>query len=187
MESEQIIGLIDILAWPITVLAIAFALRSPLLKLISRINAVEAGGVRAEFGVEMFEARQIAEENGNTNESKTYDSKGSQLQRLAEFSPNGAVVDAWREVELATISAALHNNLEVRGSKGRVSGNAAVREMREQGLISPSTYELYSKLKELRNKAAHSSETIATSDAKEYSLAALELASKFREIRGKPN
>lgn len=187
MEAEQLIQLIEILAWPITVLAIASALRSPLLKLIARINAVEAGGVRAEFGAQLFEFRQTTEDNGSDNELKVYDSKGSQLQRLAEFSPNGAVVDAWREVELATISAALHNNLEVRGAKGRVSGNAAVREMREQGLINQSTYEVYLKLKDLRNKAAHSSETIESSDAKEYSLAALELASKFREIRSKPN
>ena len=187
MEAEQIIKLIEILAWPITVLAIASALRPPILNLIARINAVEAGGVRAEFGAELIEARQITEENESINLPKAYDSKGSQLQRLAELSPNGAVVDAWREVELATISAALHNDLNVRGAKGRVSGNAAVREMQMKSLISQSTYELYEKLKDLRNKAAHSSETIETSDAKEYSLAALELASKFREIHSKPN
>ncbi|WP_339460449.1 hypothetical protein [Pseudomonas sp. EA_105y_Pfl2_R69] len=187
MEAEQVINLVEILAWPITVLAILSALRAPLLKLIARINAVEAGGVRAEFGIEIFEMRQVVEDNGNINELKVCDSKGSQLQRLAELSPNGAVVDAWREVELATISAALHNNLEVRGAKGRVSGNAAVRKMREQGLIPQSTYEYYIKLKDLRNKAAHSSETIESSDAKEYSLVALDLASKFREIRSKPS
>ncbi|WP_144381022.1 hypothetical protein [Stutzerimonas stutzeri] len=187
MEAEQIIKLIEILAWPITVLAIASALRPPILKLIARINAVEAGGVRAEFGAELIEARLITEESEFINEPNTLDSKGIQLQRLAELSPNGAVVDAWREVELATISAALHSGLAVRGAKGRVSGNAAVREMQTQGIISQSTYELYAKLKDLRNKAAHSSEIIESSDAKEYSLAALELASKFREIHSKPN
>lgn len=187
MEAEQIIQLIGILAWPITVLAIASALRPIILKLLARIKAVEAGGVRAEFGAELIEVRQITEDNKFINEPKAYDSKGSQLQRLAELSPNGAVVDAWREVELAIISAALHNGLGVRGAKGRVSGNAAIKEMQEEGLVSQSVYELYTKLKDLRNKAAYSSEIIETSDAKEYSLAALELASKFREFRSKNN
>ena len=184
MEPTQIIKLIEILAWPLTVLAIASAIRSPVIKLIARVNAVEAGGIRAEFGADLIEVRQIIEENEFVNKPKAYDSKGSQLQRLAEFSPNGAVVDAWREVELAAISAALHSGLNVRGGKGRVSGNAAVEEMQAQGLISQSAYELYTRLKDLRNKAVHSAETIEASDAKEYSLAALELASKFREFNG---
>ena len=187
MEPTQIIELTQILAWPLTVLAIASVLRSPVIKLIARINAVEAGGVRAEFGVGMIEVRQINQENKFGKKPGVYDSKGSQLQRLAEHSPNGAVVDAWREVELATISAALHNGLNVRGGTGRVSGNAAAKQLQAQGLISQSAYDLYTKLKDLRNKAVNSAQIIETSDAKEYSLAALELASKFREFSHTPD
>lgn len=184
MESAQIIKLIEILAWPLTVLTIASAIRSPVIKLIARIIAVEAGGVRAEFGAGIVEMRQIKEENELDKNGGIYESKGSQLQYLAEHSPNGAVVDAWREVELATISAALHSGLNVRGGTGRVSGNAAAKQLQAQGLISQSAYDLYTKLKDLRNKAVNSAEKIKASDAKEYSLAALELASKFREFSG---
>lgn len=187
MEPTQIIKLIEILAWPLAVLAIASAIRSPVIKLIARINAVEAGGIRAEFGAGMIEVRQINQESKLGKKSDAYDSKGSQLQRLAEHSPNGAVVDAWREVELATISAALHSGLNVRGGTGRVSGNAAAKQLQAQGLISQSAYDLYTKLKDLRNKAVNSAQIIETSDAKEYSLAALELASKFREFSHTPD
>lgn len=187
MDAGQVLSLIEILAWPLTVLVIASALRPTVLKVIARVNSVEAGGVRAEFGAILLETRQTTEENGLLSPSRAYDSKGSQLQRLAELSPNGAVVDAWREVELAAISAALHAGLSVRGGKGRVSGNASIKEMQSKGLLSQSTYELYVRLKELRNKAAHSSEVIAAADAKEYALAALDLASKFREYPGGKN
>lgn len=184
MEATEALEALDILVWPLTILILAFSIKGKLPSLINRIKSIEGAGFKAEFGAGLRELEKIADSPDKESSAYAYDSKAIQLQRLAESSPNGAVVDAWREVELASISAALHNGLGVRGSKGRVSGNAAVAELETQHVINPKMSQIYRQLKELRNKAVHHSEQIKPSEAKEYTLAALELAAQFREIQG---
>ncbi|WP_426178500.1 DUF4145 domain-containing protein [Pseudomonas sp. TWRC1-2] len=186
MDADRVIKVLEILAWPCTAIFFGLLFRSQVAGLIRRINAVEAGGVKAAFSAELLEIRDSQELAEEPHPPKSFDSKASRLQTLAELSPNGAVVDAWREVELATISAALTAGVTVKGNKGRVSGSAAIKGLQTEGILSESTNDLFDKLRALRNKAAHSSETIEPSDAKEYVLAALELAEKFRELSLQP-
>ena len=185
MDITEALKLLDIVAWPATVILSVLLIKGKIPSLIDRIKTIEGGGFKAEFRAGLKELEKIADTPDEDSKSYAYDSKTIQLQRLAGTSPNGAIVDAWREVELASISAALHNNLNVRGPKGRVSGNAAVKELGAQGIINLKMCEIYRQLKELRNKAVHHYEQITPSEAKEYTLVALELAAQFREIRGR--
>lgn len=184
MDFPEILKALDIVAWPATVIFLACLMRDRIPQLLDRIEKLEGGGFKAEFRAGLNELEKIVDSPEENTNSYAYDSKALQLQRLAEFSPNGAIVDAWREVELASISAALHNRLDVRGPKGRVSGNAAVKDLGEKSVINMKMVEVYRQLKELRNKAVHHYEQISPNEAKEYTLAALELAAQFREIRG---
>ena len=185
MNIEEIIKLIDVLAWPVTAIVIIFLIKGNLPALMDRMKKLKVGALEAEFKDGLKELEIIADSPSKESSAYLYDSKAIQLQRVAELSPNGAVVDAWREVELASISAALHNELAVRGPKGRVAGNAAVRELMQNEIINEKMAAIYKQLKELRNKAAHHQGEISSSEAKEYTLAALELAGQFREIKKK--
>jgi len=182
---EETIKLLDILAWPITTIVILFLIKGNFPALMNRIKKLEVGGLKAEFSEGLKELKDIAERPSEETSAYSYDSKAIQLQRVADLSPNGAVFDAWREVELASISAALHNELTVRGPKGRVAGNAAVKELIQSKIINEKMAAIYKQLKELRNKAAHHQGEITSPEAKEYTLAALELAGQFREIKKK--
>ncbi|MGY2095700.1 hypothetical protein [Pseudomonas simiae] len=184
MDADHVIKLIEVSAWPVTAICLALLFRDQITGLIKRISAVEAGGVKAAFGAELQEVKDIQDRAEDPLLPKSFDSQASRLQALADLSPNGAVVDAWREIELATISAALTAGASVRGGKGRVSGNAAIKALKENEMLTEPTLALFEKLRDLRNKAAHSPQTIASKDAKEYVLAAAELAAKFREFRG---
>jgi hypothetical protein len=186
MDADHIVKLVEALAWPGTAIILAFLFRTQVTSLINRISAVEAGGVKAAFRGELSEVREIQERSGESDSPRMFDSKASRLQKLADLSPNGAVVDAWREVELAAILAALTAGVKVTGGQGRVSGNAAMQALREKDVLPESMVILFMKLRELRNKAAHSPDTIEASDAKEYVLAAIELAAKFRELPNQP-
>ena len=186
MDADNIIKLVEALAWPGTAIFFALLFRTQLTSLVKRVSAVEAGGIKAAFGAQLSEVREIQELSEDSETPKMFDSKANSLRKLADLSPNGAVVDAWREVELATILAALNAGVSVKGGKGRVSGNAAMQALREKDVLPESMVILFIKLRELRNKAAHSPGTIKTSDAKEYVLAAIELAAKFRELSSQP-
>ena len=185
MSEDNLIKLLDILAWPATVLVILYFIKDKLPELFQRMSSLEVGSFKAEFNEGLKELEEIAETPSTQTTSYLYDSKAIQLQKLAEISPNGAVVDAWREVELASLSAALHNGLNVRGPKGRVAGNAAIKELSNAGVINDKMAAVYKQLKNLRNQAAHHEGQISSAQAKEYALAALEMAGQFREIKEK--
>ena len=185
MTEDNLIKLVDILAWPLTVLVILYFLKDKLPELFQRMRSFEVGSFKAEFNEGLKELEEIAEAPSTQTTAYLYDSKAIQLQKLAEISPNGAVVDAWREVELASLSAALHNGLNVRGPKGRVAGNAAIKELSNSGVINDKMAAVYAQLKQLRNQAAHHEGQISSGQAKEYALTALEIAGQFREIKPK--
>jgi hypothetical protein len=175
---EQITNFIDVVIWPVTLIGVLLYFRSNLLRLLDRITAFEAGGIRTEFKEGMQEVEDV--EVPGSSESQ-WDSKASLLLRLSDISPTGAVVDAWRELELATISFALSHHLNVKGELRRVSGGAAVDALKKAGFLDQSTHDLFQKLREVRNRAVHNPDPIAPSDARSFTLKSLELASIFRE------
>lgn len=178
------IELVDKIIWPLTILIISFSFKEQFTSLINNIKSVEFASIKTEFNHGLEKIEQISEATATGGSAGyEFDSKALQLQKLAKLSPNGSVVDAWREVELASISAALHNGLPVRGPKGRVSGNAAVKELVNAGIIDQKMSSVYTQLKELRNQAAHPEGKVSYDQANKYTLAALEIAAQFREIK----
>lgn len=48
--ARLVLDYIDVLAWPLAVIAFALVFRKPISRLIDRIREAEVGGVRAAFG-----------------------------------------------------------------------------------------------------------------------------------------
>ncbi len=136
-----------------------------------------------DFGKKLAEAR---EEAGVVNEIKTdtimTPEEENRIIELACISPRAAVVESWREVNLAMFNTAkklfgkdfLYNNNTYQ---------SIVRKLGQDERIDRKTHELINKLRLLRNQAAHSHESSISSDtALEYARMAKQLVVNFETI-----
>ena len=98
------------------------------------------------------------------------------LEELAAVSPRAAVVEAWREVERASLEAIERFKLaeSPRSLNVMVSAYALLVN---RGLLSEEMKALFDQLRTLRNRAAHGVDTsVSFSDAVEYVRLAAKLA-----------
>lgn len=105
------------------------------------------------------------------------------LARIGEVSPRAAILEAWREVEVASVVAAAQDGVAV---NGKTDGNGVIRALAEKRAIPPELRDLYEQLRELRNKAAESKDfTLPPEEAERYVNLALGLAALLRSMHGK--
>lgn len=175
-------------AWPIALLIVASMFRAPLIGLLHRLTSLRHGDLEAQFTLGLERANQLAprvlklvkpsEVTPHIDDADRVEA----LFRLAKVSARGAVMDAWRELELAAVGAGLMRERSVRGPLGRVSGIAAVEKLAVTGDLSDSVLQLYKELRALRNQAIGDDFAINEPDARQYVLLCLQLASFFRRM-----
>jgi hypothetical protein len=178
---KELFSQLGSLTWAVVVVGIVCYFGRDIRLLIGKIKKVSIKGIDAEIESDL---RKI-EEKAQTESIVLIDPKLSELLTLADSSPNSALLEAWRELGLATISAALHSNLSVRGPMGRVSGSAAYESLTSTGKLSTAEVQVFESLRLLRNRAINA-DAIGTQTAYRYAIMALQLASRLRE-RFSPN
>jgi len=154
---ECFIRILEILAWPVTVLVLAVLFRSELVKLLARLSSVKYKDFEAQFERELRQAeRDVAhlrtariDAKPTPLEPTVYD----QLLRIAEVSPRAAVSEAWRLVENAAVAAARVAQIEVPQRGSPVS--AAVGSFVREEVFSEDAVALFDRLRRLRNDAVH--------------------------------
>jgi hypothetical protein len=101
------------LAWPLTIMGLAWLLRKPIRGLIPLLARVEYKDFKLEFSRRIDEVKTEASgelllrgpvATAGTAEEKT-------LFELAMRSPRAAITEAWTQVEIAASLAAHRNNL----------------------------------------------------------------------------
>ena len=96
------------------------------------------------------------------------------LLRLADASPRSAVLEAWRQVEIAASEAVRRQHLDNGISRPPV---VVGKTLLEAGLIDDAEFQVFSILRSLRNRAAHeTSFELAQDEAIEYAIMAQRLA-----------
>lgn len=185
---ESAAAVLAAVAWPVALLIAASMFRAPLVGLLQRLSSFRHGDLEAQFTSGLERANQLAprvlkvvkpsEVTLHVDDADRVEA----LFRLAKVSARGAVMDAWRELELAAVGAGLKRERSVRGPLGRVSGIAAVEKLAEAGDLSDSVLHLYKELRSLRNQAIGDDFAISESDARQYVLLCLQLASFFRRL-----
>jgi hypothetical protein len=153
-----------------TVLVLGLLFRSELRGVVSRLTRVKYKDLEAQFDRELREAEKRAKEIPEVRGDSRLHLQGSaehpRLFRLAQISPRAAVVEAWREVELATSRAARAAGLPV---EGRIAGTRHLQKLVQQGVVGGSFVPLYEQLRRLRNEAAHAAEfDIDQTEAERY-------------------
>jgi hypothetical protein len=116
------------------------------------------------------------------------------LSRLAEISPRGAILEAWKEVELTIEEIATYEGLSaifktVEGSHEKgvgqiqrisLSPEAQARQLVELKHIDGETFGIFEELRQLRNQVSHANLQPSVEQAKHYVQLALDLTDRIR-------
>lgn len=149
--------LVEFLAWPGAVVLVVLLLKKDIQRLLNLLRKVKAGPVEAEFeaAVEKLEQR-VVETPGEPPEYYALKDRKLELMRVAEASPRAAVLEAWRDVEAAVLKLA--DTKAVYVPEKNASVNTAARALAKEGHLPAEWVSHFYELRELRNKAAHSSD-----------------------------
>lgn len=176
---ETFIQLIAIVIWPLTVITVLLLFRSELRGAAAKLTKIKFKDLTAEFGEQLLsvqkEAHNLVKESGNKIDLIKSGSLDEQLKRIAQISPQAAIMEAWREVEHAL--KILHENYYPEEKKN-MPGQRNIRAMIVDGILPRSADLVYSKLRNLRTKAAHVPDfALETTQAETYIDTAHELLS----------
>lgn len=176
---DNLVKLIDALAWPVSVLILAFGFRTELRKAFNRISKLKYKELEATFDKELSEVESrtkqyIQPEQKRLTETPAEKSGYAQLLRLADVSPRAAVTEAWRKVESVVDQLASGMGMD---AKSPMSGVKTIRALIQKEQVDPSILEDYNRLRELRNQAVHAEEfDISQTEAERYAALAIEIA-----------
>lgn len=147
---EHLLRFLEIIAWPSTVLVLAFTFRSELRGIVARVTSLKYKDWEATFERDIAPAEKKI---GTVFPSTALPDKGrARLERLSEASPRAAILEAWIEMEQVLSSLAKAHSIDPR------SPLQTLRELEALGVISPDLAESFRSLRRLRNKAAHVSD-----------------------------
>lgn len=164
---DSIARLLDAVVWPVALLLVVWWLREPLAELIQGLKRFRSRWFDAEFGRRL----QEMETKADRAQLPGFEEEANP-ERLAAISPRAAITEAWRNVEIALREQARQRGYPEGENVWRVSERLA-----EEGVISPSTRDLLSDMRHLRNEAVHADEiALNSAEALEYS----DLAERIR-------
>lgn len=181
--TEFVLGLAKALAWPLTIYFVALIFRRELRQIMRRLNRVKYGDWEAYFERELERAEESASglvilDNHDLAATKPADYH--RIMSLVEISPDAAIMEAWKEIELSLAKAVQAAGIDI---KHKFSGVPEVSELVRRGLLPKDMLLLYSNLKHLRNRAAHApSFELDRSAAVRYIELASKLVAKVDEL-----
>lgn len=171
------------MAWPIVVISIIILLRGSIVELIPLLRKLKYKELELEFSKEVAELKAEVgiSIKGDDEKATLVNSNITKILSLVSFSTRAAIMEAWIELESASIFAAS----SFWGGEGKESFRNYARlgeYLFQCKVINDKQLLTFNKLRQLRNKAAHASELeLSENDAKSYILLAAELV---RQIKG---
>jgi hypothetical protein len=168
-------------AWPVTALVMVLLLRRPLTEILLEIRKLKWGGLEAEFGSELGQARELIDREPGKEPFSLLNDKFPQksrdfLLKLAELSPRSVILEAWRDVDVAAVKALERHRL-LPNSQRLPNTGVAVQTLLDAHLIDDAEFQVFAILRNLRNRAAHDSRfELTKEEAIEYAIMAERLA-----------
>lgn len=156
--------ILEALAWPLAAVALVALLRKEIRQFLPLVKRLKAGPVEAEFERELKELRTSAESQPRRPDSPAQPEPGSLLLQLVEINPRSAILEAWQQVELAALRAAVERQIKVTAAESN-SPAAIVRALNGRGLLSTEDLALFHDLRALRNQASRARDFTPTTEA----------------------
>lgn len=170
------------IAWPAVVVLSLFLLKKPITELIPLLRKLKYKELEMEFSEAVAELKAESASLPSNVGTPTIlpTSPQNRLLQLVNFSTRAAVMEAWLEVESAATATA--------SSFWGQHPNETIRAYPKLGeyllqckVIDTKQLEIFNKLKQLRNKAAHAEElNLSENDARSYVELAANLAAHIR-------
>jgi hypothetical protein len=176
-RADEMKEILEVVVWPITVLAVVLILRRPLAGLVVSTKKLKFKELELEFGEDIQQVQ--AEAKGVLPEApdKGKSSVEVDLYRLAQVSPTAAVVEAWSAVEESAKELIASRGHELDYDVERPY--KLIQDVLLKGkMIDPRRGKIFSDLRQLRNRVVHAiGYTISTDLAVEY----IDLSIKLRQ------
>jgi hypothetical protein len=165
------------LAWPLVIIFVFWRFKKEVGQLFAYLSHVKIGNVEMSFNQVISDISETLEqdipappeENANFREYEEF-------ERISSFSPRGAVLDSWRELEVR-----ISRKYSEFGNEGRLPPprNLAKQALND-GTFNQDQFDAFSKLRSLRNEAAHNIDfNISASDARSYVRSVERLSSRL--------
>jgi len=145
-------------AWPIATLIGILLLRKPVFGLLPFVQKLKYKEFEVEFGKRVKEVTAEVERElpPTGNQLEFVQLESNPIVKLAEVSPRSAVLEAWRSVEIASLSVA--RKLLGPEFHNRTMTYQALRAFEKNEKIDRNIVGLLRELRSLRNEAAHAPE-----------------------------
>ncbi|MBK7674222.1 MAG: hypothetical protein IPJ27_05345 [Candidatus Accumulibacter sp.] len=163
------------LAWPVSLLMALLMLRRPITELLPSLRRLRYKELEVDFGKELEKIEAVMD----TVEEKTQHkgelpvevqpeplpkTRTELLEKIANLSPNAAILESWRNVERT-----LDFYFSSRGIERPRSGQTILGQLDYDPNFPRQLVSAYQELRLLRNRAAHDRENLTAEHAKEFS------------------
>src|SRR3569623_55393 len=170
--------IIGSLAWPASLLVALFMLRGPIAELLPSLRRLRYKELEVDLGKELEKIEAVMDTVEEKTQPKGELPVGVQpeplpktrtelLEKLADLSPNAAILERWRNVERTLAFYFSSRGIERPRSGQTILGHLDYDPNFPQQLVSA-----YQELRLLRNRAAHDRENLTAKHAKEISALA---------------
>ncbi|MEW5980519.1 MAG: hypothetical protein AB1898_32435 [Acidobacteriota bacterium] len=190
---EHVVEIIKAIAWPVTLVWLAYFLRGDLQAMLKRISTLKYGEAEATFEKDVSKAHAIAKalgkKDGSARSRKSPETAAElgtkdQLYRIAQISPRASIVEAWRYFEETIKRVAQRYGIE---AKGLASEKLVIQRLMDDYETDEDFAKLYLLLRELRNRAAHTQDfALNRESAEEYVDTILELNEELERLIQNP-
>lgn len=183
MSIDQVILLIDIVAWPATALLVIWLARRQIRRMVPLIQRIKYKDVEIEF------SKKLAEVTADVGESPLLESGESkerdQIYALIDISPASAVIEAWKSLERAAQDKV--RQLVPKAETYKDPLRRPVDYLDYKGALVPSAASAARDLRMLRIEAARAgADEISREDALQYAALANRIRAQIEAISELP-
>lgn len=179
--------LLEILAWPGTVVTLVLLLRKELRQLIPLLRKLKAGPVEAEFEREIASIEQAAQPPALPPAPSSSSPRKLELFELVRNDPRAGILQAWLDVEATALRVVDREALYV-AEHDASSPTAAIRAIARLTTIPAEWVGQYFQLRDLRDKAANQADfTPKVEPAAAYVEMASRLQLQLEEAKKREN
>jgi hypothetical protein len=165
---DNIIKLIEVIIWPAVVIIMAI-----MADFNANLNKIEDDLDKLSLN-KLDEKQKLLE---NEQILSSYD----RFLRIAEISPRAAIMEAWRDIELATKQVADVAGISVGGN---IAGVKVIRQLAKRDLLPPTVASAYDGMRKLRARAAHAADfAIEQEEAERYIETANQLFMELKVLK----
>jgi hypothetical protein len=152
---EFISSMVSSLAWPVAVVIIAFAFRTKLSDLLSKVQKISWGDASIDLAEKLDDAEAASKEIAEEIVVREPAVPDDRFSKLVEISPSAAILDSWQRIERLLNERFVDEFLS---GKRPISAHAVFRKLHREGKINSSTFNLLRELQQVRNIAVHEGE-----------------------------